>query len=96
MICVVFTCLKHRGINQRACRAARLVAAYPLVDGVVLAVIKLLVKVEDPQGCAGVEVVVIEDAVNCYVLPRSHHHFLRDVAHLCQHTHCFGDNVNAN
>lgn len=82
-------------MNQHACRQAGLVAAYPLVDGVVQAVIKLLVKVEDPQGRAGVEVVVVEDAVNCDVLARFHHHFLRDVAHLCKHRHRFGDNVDA-
>lgn len=63
-----------------------------MVDGVVLAVVKLLVKIADPQGRAGVEVVVVEDAVNRYVLPRSHHHFFRDVAHLCKHTDRFGDN----
>lgn len=82
-------------MNQHACQQAGLVGAYPLVDGVVQAVIKLLVKVEDPQGRAGVEVVVVENAVNCDVLPRFHHHFLRDVAHLCKHIYCFGDNVDA-
>lgn len=74
----------------------RSVAAYPLVDGVVLAVVELLVEVEDPQGRAGVEVVVVKHAVNCDVLPRTHHHFFRDVAHLCKHTHCFEDNVIVN
>lgn len=86
----------HHGINGQASREARPVAAYPLVDQVVLAVVELLVKVEDPQGRAGVEVVVVEHAVNCHVLPRTYHHFLRDVAHLCKHTRCFEDNVDVN
>lgn len=74
----------------------RSVAAYPLVDRVVLAVVELLVEVEDPQGRAGVEVVVVKHTVNCDVLPRTYHHFFRDVAHLCKHTHCFEDNVIVN
>lgn len=56
--------------------------AYQLVDCVVLAAMDLL-EVEFPHGHAGVDVAVVEDAVNRDVLPRSHHHFLRNVAHGC-------------
>lgn len=56
--------------------------AYPLVDCAVLAAMELL-EVEFPLGHAGVDVVVIEDAVNRDVLPRPRHHFLRNVAHGC-------------
>lgn len=42
---------------------------------------KPLFEVECPHGRAGVDAVVVEHTINCYVLPRSHHHFLRDVAH---------------
>lgn len=80
------------GITGGACREAG--SAYPLVDGAVLAAVELLVEVEDPHGRAGVEAVVVEHAVNGHVLPRTYHHFLRDVAHLCKHTHCIEDNVN--
>lgn len=58
-----------------------IVYSYPLVDRVVLAVMKPLFEVEYPHGCAGVDVVVIEHTINCYVLPGSHHHFLRNVAY---------------
>lgn len=60
--------------------------AYPLVDWVVLAAMKPLFEVEYPHSCAGVDVVVVEHTINCYVLPRTHHHFLGDVAHRCKHT----------
>lgn len=52
----------------------------------VLAAIERLLEVEHPHGRAGIDVVVVEHAIHCHVLPRSHHHLLRDVAHRCTHT----------
>lgn len=52
----------------------------------VLAVIKSMFKVKDPHGRAGVDVVVVENTVNCDVLSRPHDRFLRDVAHSCKQT----------
>lgn len=47
---------------------------------------KPLFEVEYPHGRAGVDVAVVEHTINCHVLPWTHHHFLRDVAHRCKHT----------
>lgn len=62
-------------------------SSYPLVDWVVLAAMKPLLEVEHPHGRAGVDVVVVEHTIHCYILPRSCHHFLWDVTHRCAHTH---------
>ena len=62
-----------------------LFVSYPFVYGVVLAVMERLLEVEHPFGLAGVDAVVVEHTINGYVLPRSRHHFLRDVAHRCTH-----------
>lgn len=51
-----------------------------------LAVIKSMFKVKDPHGRAGVDVVVVENTVNCNVLSRPHDRFLRDVAHSWKQT----------
>lgn len=59
---------------------------YPLVDWVVLAVMKPIIPVEHPRGRAGVDAVVVEHAIHRHVLPRSRHHLHRDVAHHCTHT----------
>lgn len=58
-------------------------APHPLVDGPVLAAVDRLLDVELPHGRAGVEVVVVEHAVDGDVLAGPHHHLLRDVADGC-------------
>lgn len=69
---------KHKNTERNP---ERRVFSYPLVDWVVLAAMKRLLEVEHPHGRAGIDAVVVEYTINCYVLPRSGHHFLRDVAH---------------
>ncbi len=68
-------------------RDTQRVVAHPLVDGLVLAMVKPLLEVEHPRGRAGVDVVVVEHTIHCHVVPRSRHHFFRDVAHSWTHTH---------
>lgn len=71
----------HDGTDGRS--KLRLSEPHPLVDGPVLAALVGLLDVELPHGRAGVELAVVEDAVDGDVLPGPHHHLLWDVAHGC-------------
>lgn len=69
--------------SQKPLQGEFFCTSYPLVDWVVQGGWRQRLEVELPHGHAGIHSVVVEYTVYCYVLPRSSHHFLGDVAHRC-------------